>query len=166
MHDSDDGFDTENRTAGTWMFDEYPTYQEWISQFDFTRPADMKGLESAHAGHLPVWTEGNVYLGGARACKNEVNGLTAAEDRSEIRVELVERDGGYHLDTNLYDFLEGFTDRLIDTDVLGKAFEPEERFENPDGTPIQFDADYFGTHRGMNVIPGPFASADEAKKAL
>ena len=33
-HDSDDGFDSENRTVGTWMFDEYPTYDEWISQFD------------------------------------------------------------------------------------------------------------------------------------
>ena len=36
MHDSDDGFDSENRKVGTWMFDEYPTYDEWISQFDFT----------------------------------------------------------------------------------------------------------------------------------
>ena len=75
MHDSDDGFDTENRKAGTWMFDEYPTYEAWIAQFDFTKPADMKKLEPAHFGHLPVWTEGNAYLGGAKACKHEVNGL-------------------------------------------------------------------------------------------
>ena len=26
-HDSDDGFESENRAAGTWMFDEYPTYE-------------------------------------------------------------------------------------------------------------------------------------------
>ena len=44
-HDSDEGFDSENRKAGTWMFDEYPTYDEWISQFDFTKPVDMKKLE-------------------------------------------------------------------------------------------------------------------------
>lgn len=87
MHDSDDGFDTENRAAGTWMFDEYPTYEEWIAQFDFSKPADMVRLEPAHFGHLPVWTEGNAYLGGAQACKNEVNGQEAAKDCSAIRVE-------------------------------------------------------------------------------
>ena len=55
---------------------------------------------------------------------------------------------------------------MIDSDVLGKAFEPEERFENPDGTAIRFDCDYFGTHRGVDVIPGPFASKEEAAKKL
>ena len=56
-HDSDDGYDTENRLAGTWTFDEYPTYEEWISQFDFTKPVDMVKLEPVHFGHLPVWSE-------------------------------------------------------------------------------------------------------------
>lgn len=110
-HDSDDGFDSENRLVGTWMFDEYPTYEEWIAQFDFSKPADMKVLEPAHFGHLPVWTEGNVYLGGAKAYKNEVNGLVIANDRSDIKVELVEKDGSYYLDTNVYDFLKDFTGR-------------------------------------------------------
>ena len=26
-----------------------------------------------------------------------------------------------------------------------------------DGTPITFDRDYFGDHRGANALPGPFA---------
>ena len=39
-------------------------------------------------------------------------------------------------------------------------------FENPDGTAIRFDSDYFGTHRGVDVIPGPFAGAEEAAKVL
>lgn len=47
------------------------------------------------------------------------------------------------LETNLYEVLGGFSSRMINTEVLGKAFEPEEPFENPDGTPIQFDMDYF-----------------------
>jgi len=166
MHDSDEGFDSENRLVGTWMFDEYPTYEEWISQFDFTKPANMKGLEPAHFGHLPVWTEGNVYLGGAKACKNEVNGLVIANDRKDIKVELVGKDGSYYLDTNVYDFLGDFTSRMINTDVLGKAFEPEQKFENPDGSSISFDKDYFGGHRGIRVISGPFASAEDAKKPL
>ena len=50
---------------------------------------------------------------------------------------------------------------MINTEVLGKAFEPEASFENADGTPIRFDADYFGNHRGVHVIPGPFASPSD-----
>lgn len=163
MHDSNDGFDTENRKAGTWMFDEYPTYEEWKAQFDFSQPANMSALEPVHFGHLPVWTEGNAYLGGAKACKNEVNGLISSED---VKVELLEKDGNYYLDTNIYDCLKDFRGRMINTDALGMAFEPEQRFENPDGTDIQFDKDYFGGHRGVDVIPGPFANAEDAKKPL
>lgn len=163
MHDSNDGFDTENRKAGTWMFDEYPTYEEWKAQFDFSHPANMSALEPVHFGHLPVWTEGNAYLGGAKACKNEVNGLISSED---VKVELLEKDGNYYLDTNIYDCLKAFRGRMINTDVLGMAFEPEQRFENPDGTDIQFETDYFGGHRGVDVIPGPFANAEDVKKPL
>ena len=161
MHDSDDGFDSENRAAGTWMFDEYPTYEEWIAQFDFTKPADMKGLEPAHFGHLPVWSEGNVYLAGAKPCRMEKNGLYVANERDDVKIELVEKDGTYRLETNVYELFEGFSGKMVHTDVLGMAFEPEQKFENPDGTPIRFDSDYFGNHRGVNVLPGPFAEADK-----
>ena len=165
-HDSDDGYNSENRLVGTWTFDEYPNYEEWIAQFDFTKPADMKGLEPAHFGHLPVWSEGNVYLGGAKAWKKEVNGLVVDNAREDVKVELVEKDGKYYLDTNVYDFVKDFTNRMINTDVLGMAFEPEQKFENPDETPIQFDRDYFGNHRGASIIPGPFACVEDSKKAL
>ena len=55
---------------------------------------------------------------------------------------------------------------MITSDVLGYAFEPEQRFENPDGTAITFDTDYLGEHRGLSVMPGPFASAEAAGKQL
>jgi len=162
-HDSDDGYESENRLSGTWMFDEYPTYDEWIGQFDFTKPANMKQLEPVHFGHLPVWTEGNAYLSGAKACKNEVGGLVLGDD---VKVELVEKEGRYYLDTNIYDLLKDFTVPMVETDTLGKAFEPEQKFENPDGSPILFNLDYFGLERTATVIPGPFADAAAAKKEL
>ena len=59
-----------------------------------------------------------------------------------------------------------FTASLVDTEVLGKAFEPEQRFENNDGSAIVFDRDYLGNTRGVGVLPGPFASADAAEKTL
>jgi len=162
--DGDEKEGQDNRQVGTHVFDEYPTYDEWIAQFDFTKRPDMMGLAPAHSGHLPVWCEGNVYLGGAKPWKKETKYLAVDGNGQEIKVELVEKDGEYYLDTNIYDLIGDFTGRMINTEVLGKAFEPEQYFENPDGTPIRFDADYFGNHRGIRVIPGPFAApADHIK---
>ena len=153
----------ENRVVGTWLFDEYPSFDEWNSQFDFSKPANMMELEKVHFGHLPVWSEGNVYLAGAKAWSKDVNALVVDNTPADVKVELVEKDGKYYLDTNVYEFIGGFGGRMINTEVLGKAFEPEQYFENPDGTPIQFDSDYFGDHRGTEVIPGPFACAQAWK---
>ncbi len=162
-HEGGDGREAGNRAVGTWVFDEYPNYDEWIAKFDFTKPADLVGLEPTHFSHLPVWSEGNAYFAGAKAWKHEANGLVMAND---VQVELEEREGKYYLCTNVYELLGDFANRMVDTDVLGKAFEPEQPFENPDGTPIRFDRDYFGGHRGAVVIPGPFASAADADKAV
>ena len=66
----------------------------------------------------------------------------------------------------VYDLIKDFRVGLVSSDTLGRAFEPEQRFENPDGTDILFDRDYFGNHRGLDALPGPFASAADAEKAL
>ena len=149
----------ENRQVGTHVFDEYPSYEQWIAQFDFSKYPNMRALEPAHNGHLPIWSEGNVYLNGAKPWKQEVNGLTVEHADQELKVELIEKDGQYYLDTNIFEFFKDYKARMINTEILGKAFEPEQYFENADETPIRFDADYFGAHRGLDVIPGPFASS-------
>ena len=55
---------------------------------------------------------------------------------------------------------------LIDTETLGMAFEPEQKFENPDGTRIVFNEDYFGLRRERESIAGPFAGGEEARRKL
>ena len=156
--DSDDKVFTENRTAGTFEFDEYPSWEEWIAQFDFTKLPDMQKLAPVHEGHLPVWCEGNVYLNGAKPGRHDKDALVSEE---KVRVELKEENGQYRLETDLYRHLQDFHARMIHSDILGKAFEPEERFENPDGSAILFDRDYYGAHRGARILPGPFAQAAE-----
>ncbi len=150
--------------AGTWQFDEYPTYEEWISHFDMdvARP-DMGKLAKWHMSHLPVWSKNNVYLGGAKPWKHETNPLVLDE---KPYVELTEKDGRPALHTNVYDLIGSFRAGMINSDILGCAFEPEQRFESPDGSEIVFDRDYLGNHRGIGVLPGPFAAAEDAEKAL
>ena len=79
---------------------------------------------------------------------------------------LTEKEDGWYLDTNLYDILTEKSCGIISTETLGMAFEPEQKFENPDGSPITFDQDYFGTHRGVLTLPGPFAEKEAAERNL
>lgn len=163
ISDSRDLIEKENRRTGTWVFDEYPDYEEWISQFDFSTRPDMAGLEKAHEGHLPVWADGNAYFNGAIAWNREKNTLIVDEN-SKVSIELA-GDNKPCLHTNLYELLGDFTCNMVDTNILGKAFEPEQLFEAPDGTSICFDRDYFGDQRTQKILPGPFA-ADPSGKTL
>ncbi|MBO4242103.1 MAG: hypothetical protein J5883_02355, partial [Clostridiales bacterium] len=54
---------------------------------------------------------------------------------------------------------------LLDSDSLGKAFEPEQRFEDPDGSTIVFDTDYFGEKDENRSVPGPFCDITRYKDA-
>jgi hypothetical protein len=62
--------------------------------------------------------------------------------------------------------MENYFTKVITTETLGKAFEPEQAYEMPDGSSITFNEDYFGNHRGVSTIPGPFASKEAASKVL
>ncbi|MCH5341635.1 MAG: right-handed parallel beta-helix repeat-containing protein [Acetatifactor sp.] len=154
----------DNQEVGTAVFDGYPTYDEWIVNFELDKPADMMKLQEFHFGHLPVWADGNAYFNGAKAYAKEKTNFV--DSSSEVYVKLVEADGKFTLDTNVYELLGAFKAGVINSDILGCAFEPEERFENPDGSTIIFDSDYLGEHRGIAVLPGPFASAEAAKRLV
>ena len=145
----------DHQIAGTAPFDIFPSYDEWISNFMMDREPDMDALAPYHFGHLPAWVNGNAYFNHATVSRHEKHGFVGEGDG--ITVDLTEADGKVVLKTNLYDGLGFFRDGIVTSETLGLAFEPEERFENPDGTAIVFDRDYRGAHRGLSALPGPFA---------
>ncbi len=141
-------------TCGTKPYDGFPTPEQYFSQF--TAESSMDGnCTDIYYDHLPVYTGGNVYFNGAQPCNSE----KAAQIDTEhtIRMELIEKNGGYTLETNLFQYLKNSGSSLISTEDLGMAFEPEEKFESPDGSSIVFDTDYFGDMRNADPICGPFA---------
>ena len=156
--------DNKYEAAGTAPFDIFPSYEEWTAQFDFTKEPNMGMLAQAHFGHLPVWIDGNAYFNGASISRHDKHHL--ANDTEKVDVILEESDGKYILKSRLFKLLKGFEDGIITSDILGCAFEPEQRFENPDGTEIIFNRDYFGAHRGLTAIPGPFAEIKDSYTVL
>ncbi|MBR0463750.1 MAG: right-handed parallel beta-helix repeat-containing protein, partial [Clostridia bacterium] len=142
--------------VGTAPFDIFPTYEEWISHFMMGQEPNMGALAQYHFGHLPVWLGGNAYFNGATVCKHEKDPFI--DEKDEACVSLRQDEAGrWILETNVYDLLGDYRTGIVNSDILGCAFEPEQRFENPDGTEIIFDSDYFGNRRGMAALPGPFA---------
>lgn len=150
--------------VGTSCFDIFPAYDEWYANFKMDEEPDMGALATYHFGHLPVWVEGNAYFNGATVSKHEKNGFIDTDSSAEL--ELICKDGKYTVKTNVYDLLGDYKDNIINTDTLGIAFEPEQRFENPDGTDIIFDRDYLNEKRSINTIPGPFADSKIVDKVL
>lgn len=150
--------------VGTKPFDGYPTQEEYLK--NFFREGDYGAAEdrTKYYTKLPVYTGGNVFFNGAKPCDKEVN---YREDKEhEIYIHVVEKDGVYTLDTNLYEYIPEFETGIISTELLGEAFEPEQKFENPDGTEIIFNEDYFGEAREINPLAGPFAGKNNVQKAL
>ncbi|MBB1109032.1 right-handed parallel beta-helix repeat-containing protein [Limosilactobacillus sp. pH52_RY] len=161
--DEPDDWDDYNFTVGTKPFDNYPTFEEWKKQFDGY--CGIYAPNSDHYyNHLPIWSAGNIYFNGAEPCNMEKDAIISDK---KIQLKLEQRDEGLFLKTNLFNAVPAKTDGVISTDTIMMAFEPEEKYENPDGTPITFNTDFFGTHReGIKVTAGPFASAEEIQKRL
>ncbi len=153
-----------NETAGTKPYDGYPTAKQYFAQF--FQEGDVRGHENREKYYtkMPVYTGGNVFFNGAQPCDTEED--FAVDTEHEVFVQLEEKDGAYRLHTNLYDYLPKMKTPFISTEVLGEAFEPEQRFENPDGSEIFFEEDYFGEHRAINPTPGPFETASELADPL
>ena len=147
-------WDDGNVTVGIQPYDGYMTREEWEREFD-----GYCGMGSVPSDRyyipLPVQAEGNAYFNGAKPWNKET--CNHIDDTNEASLKLTEKDGKWCLESNLAELTAGFACSQIDTDTLGMAFEPEEKYENPDGTPIVFDEDYFGRKREGTIPCGPFA---------
>ena len=108
--------------------------------------------------HLPMYYGGNVYCNGAKPSDGDIDACILKQN---IELSLIETDDSVTLKTNLYDYLPASSTGIISTSLLGLAFEPEQRFEDPDGNAIIFDLDYNGAHRDILPLAGPFASSPE-----
>ncbi|MFC5630357.1 MULTISPECIES: right-handed parallel beta-helix repeat-containing protein [Streptococcus] len=163
LKEMNDDWDDNNLEAGTFPFSSYPTFEEWDKEFE-----GYCGMGSAPSDRyynpLPVWTGGNIFMNGAKPSAKEVNYAENTTDK--VSISVVEKADGWYLETNLYDVLPELKTGVISTETLGMAFEPEQKFENPDGSPIVFDTDYFDNRHSLVPLAGPFINKVVALEKL
>lgn len=160
----DNEWDDGNLTAGTAPYSGYPTLEEYVARFEGYCGMGSGKSPDLYYEKLPVWLGGNVYFNGAKPAEQEQDAVVDTEH--EITIGVKEENGKWKLETNVYDYLPQNACAVISTETLGMAFEPEQKYENPDGTPIVFRYDYFGNRQGIHPLPGPFASKEAAEEAL
>jgi alpha-N-arabinofuranosidase len=106
----------------------------------------------------PLLTGGNVYLNGARPYAKELQPVVA--DEFDPHVKLVEEGPDVYLQLELGDYARQAKTLLVTTVLLGKTKVAGLPYENPDGTPLKLDTDYFGRPRDAEKpLPGPFENA-------
>ena len=104
---------------------------------------------------LSVRAEGNVYCGGAHPYRNEADSVVLS--CAVPKPMLVEEGERVFLKIDLGACVDRRSTALVTAARLGKARVPDVPFENPDGSPVLVNGDYFGNARNQsNPTVGPF----------
>jgi len=114
----------------------------------------ISGLGVYKKTELPMHVNGNVYLNRARNYTSEENQLVLNADPN---IHIEEKKDGVYLSMVMEKSIAKMKNAVVNTELLGEARIPEQKFEDPDGTEILINQDFFGKKRNMeNPLPGPF----------
>ena len=160
LQDQGDSLHEENLICGMKPYDGYPTAEAYFAQFT---PDTVNEKCDRYYDHLPIYAAGNVYCNGAQPWNQEISPIILKE---RVSLCLKEKEDGFFLETNLYELLPCQPVQLITSQLLGEAFEPEQRFELPDGSELSLDRDYFDAPCLMELTPGPFRRPDKTFQVI
>ncbi len=128
----------------------------------FIHPSSLDGYDEAA---MPIKAEGNVYYNGAKSWFKETNFIENSEFDPQLK--LVEEGDNVFLHITLDDYFHALDPPFVTTGLLGRAKVPNVTYENPDGSPLKIDIDYFGEKR--NIVapsPGPFENTGKGRLRL
>lgn len=129
----------------------------------FAASADLSQYDSAPA---PVAMAGNVFLSGARPSKFEKEPVAKAG--FDPALKLIRNDAQVWLEMRLDPaWTAAAPHQTVTTALLGRAAVPNAAFEQPDGSPVCLNLDYFNEHRNeANPTPGPFENPSHEVRRL
>jgi len=120
------------------------------------------GLEVYNDAKLPVFIGNNIYYNGAKPYKEEKNHTESSEYNPEVKIIEEGNNVSLHIVFDLPYF--NHKGELISSAFLGKAKIPNVAYDNPDGTSLKINIDYFGNLRPeMNTSAGPFTGLEKGK---
>jgi hypothetical protein len=137
---------------GLASYDTCPTSEEWNAWC-----SENHDVLDFAAAKLPFFAGSNLFFGDAAMyVKGESDSVCIPSENPQAI--LTEEEGEVFLKLDFGGHPAEVATRVIHSGILGEAFQPRARFENPDGTSLWIDEDFFGRKRtGEQPLPGPFA---------
>ncbi|MCL2034812.1 MAG: right-handed parallel beta-helix repeat-containing protein [Oscillospiraceae bacterium] len=140
-------------TVGTAIYDGCTTsLEEYIEAVDAKKPGDLEIFEPVEQ---TVYISGNVYFDGAKSFAKEADKLDLPEFHTDYAVE--QNGGEVHLVLTLPEVFGSYSVAAHGTESLGRVRVVDAEFENPDGSSLTLDSDYFGSISEGAMLSGPFA---------
>jgi hypothetical protein len=106
-----------------------------------------------------------LFLNGAIPYINGINDIV--NKKSDLNIQIEEKADGFYLCLKLSNDFTKIESKIINSFDLGEAMVPQVIFENPDGTSILFNQDYFNKSRegDLNSI-GPFRDLSSGEQSI
>ena len=139
---------------GLDAYDGYPLSSDYW--YKGKRPDDF-------AKHkLPVYINSNLYFNKAKPFDRELDNFENREFVPKISIE--KKKNRFYLNFEIDDSFKKVKTSLVNTNILGTAFQSEAAFENKDASPIVLDTDILNNKRNvLNPIVGPFEKIKKGK---
>jgi len=123
------------------------------------------GLDGYAKAAYPVWMASNIYFNGIKPFSKEINSIENSILDPGITIE--DKGKEVYLHINVDESFNKIKTLMVTTSLLGKAKMPDVPFENPDGTPLKIDNDYFGSKRSeTSPMVGPFEKLKQGTQVI
>ena len=99
----------------------------------------------------PVYIDNNVYLYGATAFEKEEHNLV--EEKWNPNLRFFTEDHAVYMEIDLPSEFTGFKGKVESTETLERVRLADAEFENPDGSVLTLDEDYFGEKHEGSIGP-------------
>ena len=138
------------------IFMSYKGEASWPERSGPKQEGNFFGLGAYNPVDFPLIADGNVYVDQARAFETENNPVVDADFKTHAKIN--KSEDGVYLEIRMDQQWLHRQRKLVTTELLGKAENPDLLFKQADGTSYLLDADYSGEKRNTkNPVPGPFA---------
>ncbi len=101
----------------------------------------------------PAYINGNCYFNNALPFDREENNIVSQKD---VKPKLINENGKVYLEIDIPEELLTAQTKIIGKEELVATRISFQAFENPDGSDMKIDIDFFGAKRGKTPTVGPF----------
>jgi hypothetical protein len=133
-------------------------------------PANYKwkspgNLNNYNKQKFPMFIDANLYLNKALPSNIETNFVENRTLNPELSIS--QEDDGFYLNITVDESFAQVKTKMVNTELLGAAFQSETPFENPDASPLTINEDYFGKTRNTKIpMVGPLQNLKIGKNKI